>query len=118
MITQDQADKFAKEWIAAWNERNLDLILDHYTSDFELTSPLIVQLTGDSSGTLKGKSIIKMYFLSGIARFPDAHFELVEVLAGVNSIVIYYKAMMGKRAAEMCIFDSDGKIMKSMVHYR
>lgn len=118
MIAEDRAAKFAEEWIEAWNTRNLDSVLEHYAEDIELTSPLIVQLTGDPTGTLKGKPAIREYFAKGIARFPDAHFDLIEALAGVNSIVIYYKAVLEKRAAETCIFGSDGKIIKSMVHYR
>ncbi len=118
MIARDQADKFAQDWIAAWNARELDLILDHYAPDFELTSPLIGELADDSTCTLKGKPKIRDYFLEGIARFPDAHFELIDVLAGADSIVIYYKAVMGRRAAEVCIFGTDGKITKSIVHYR
>jgi hypothetical protein len=48
------ADKFAQEWIAAWNAHDVDRVLTHYTNDFEMTSPVITQVTGEPSGKLKG----------------------------------------------------------------
>ena len=40
---------FAEDWIASWNSHDLDRILAHYTEDFEMSSPLIVQLMGEPS---------------------------------------------------------------------
>jgi len=40
---------FAEDWIASWNSHGLDRILAHYTEDFEMSSPLIVQLMGEPS---------------------------------------------------------------------
>ena len=49
---------FAPEWIAAWNSRDLDRVLSHYTDDFEMSSPLIVALMNEPSGVLHGKPAI------------------------------------------------------------
>ena len=40
---------FAEDWIASWNSHDLDRILAHYAQDFEMSSPLIVQLMDEPS---------------------------------------------------------------------
>jgi hypothetical protein len=39
MISRDFAERFAEEWIAAWNAHDLPRILSHYEDDFEMPSP-------------------------------------------------------------------------------
>jgi hypothetical protein len=41
------AERFAKEWVAAWNSHDLELILAHYEDDFEMSSPIITALVGE-----------------------------------------------------------------------
>ena len=38
MIDSTWAHEFAREWIAAWNSHDLELILSHYADDFEMAS--------------------------------------------------------------------------------
>ena len=42
MISSHAAERFADDWIAAWNAHDLEKILSHYTDDFEMSSPVIV----------------------------------------------------------------------------
>ena len=65
MINKVFADHFAADWIDSWNQHNLIRILSHYTDDFEMTSPVTIQLTGESTGTLKGKPSVPI----GLKRF-------------------------------------------------
>ena len=37
------AERFAKDWVAAWNSHDLDSILEHYEDDFEMSSPIKVR---------------------------------------------------------------------------
>jgi hypothetical protein len=116
MLTKDFADHFAAQWIAAWNAHDLPRILSHYSDDFEMSSPYIAQLMGEPSGTLKGKPAIGDYWRLGLARMPTLRFELVCTLAGVDSIVLYYKGARGM-AAEVFFFDAAGKVSKACAHY-
>jgi hypothetical protein len=69
-LTPDLAQHFAQEWIAAWNSHDLEEILSHYTDDFEMSSPLIVQLMGEASGTLRWKPAVRVYWSKALARCP------------------------------------------------
>jgi ketosteroid isomerase-like protein len=64
------ATAFAAEWIAAWNSHDLARILSHYTDDFEMRSPLIVQRGFAASGVLKGKAAVGEYWRQGLQATP------------------------------------------------
>ena len=117
MQTREQALIFAREWIEGWNTHDLDRILSHYTDDFELTTPFIVTVMNDPSGTLRGKAKIREYWARGLERFPDLEFELIDVFVGVRSLAIYYRAILGKLATEVLFFDEAGLVNCSAVHY-
>ena len=117
MVTREQANDFAQEWIQAWNDRDLDAVLSHYTDGFELTSPLIAYCYGENTGVLRGKEAIRQYWAELLAAHPDAEVTLKCVLAGVDSMALVYETFQGKMAAEVFFLDSAGKIFRSVVHY-
>jgi hypothetical protein len=55
MVARDFAERFAEEWIVAWNAHDLSRVLSHYQDDFEMASPLIVEIAGEPTGVLHGK---------------------------------------------------------------
>lgn len=111
------AERFAKEWIDAWNHHDLDRILAHYADDFEFRSPRIVELMNEPSGTLTGKHAIRPYWAKALSQQPDLKFELHTVLCGIDSIVIYYKNSRGRMAAERFEFNEEGLVFRSAAHY-
>jgi hypothetical protein len=113
------ARAFAQEWIAAWNSGDLERVFAHYTDDFEMTSPLIVEFMGIAGGTLKGKEAIRPYWSKGLAARPALHFQLVDVLAGVNSMAIYYHSVTrGKFVVERIEFNAELQAIRGEAIYR
>ena len=110
-------EHFAEDWIASWNAHDLERILSHYADDFEMSSPVIIQVTGESSGTLRVKAPVGSYWKKALGLIPDLQFELLSVLAGVNSITLYYKGARGRLAAEVFHFGSDNKVVRAFAHY-
>lgn len=80
-LTHEFAAKFAEDWIASWNAHDLQRILDHYTDDFEMSSPFIISRNEDPTGTLVGKEAVGNYWRRALEANPTLHFELIEVLA-------------------------------------
>lgn len=113
----DRANAFAREWIEAWNTRDLPRILSHYTDDFEMRSPFIARVTGEPSGTLVGKSQVEAYWLAALQKLPHLHFELQSVLGGTDSIVVFYKTSFGQTAAEVLFINQAGKVYRGVAHY-
>ncbi len=112
-----EAQKFAKAWIASWNSHDMEDILNHYSEDIEITTPMIKLAAGIESGSLKGKSAVTDYWNTALERIPDLHFELIDVTEGVDSVALYYKSVMNKMAVEVMFFDANGKVNKMIAHY-
>ncbi len=117
MLERAFAEHFAADWVAAWNAHDLDRILAHYADDFEMTSPVIVQIAGEPSGTLRGKQAVGVYWRKALQLIPDLQFELISLLVGVGSVTLYYKGARGRLAAEVFHFGPDGKVVKAFAHY-
>jgi len=109
-------ERFAKEWVAAWNSHDLERILAHYEDDFEMSSPIITTLVGERSGKLRGKVAVGGYWAKALQSIPNLRFELLAVLAGVNSITVYYRGHRGL-AAEVLHFSASGKVREAFAHY-
>ena len=62
MMTFEEADAFAAEWLTAWNSHDLEAILSHYDDDFEMNSPVILELMGGTTGKLVGKAAVGAYW--------------------------------------------------------
>ena len=116
MLSRELADAFAEHWIAAWNAHDLDAILDHYEDDFVMASPVIVQLTGEASGRLQGRSAVGDYWSLALSHNPDLHFELLHVLRGVDSVTLVYNGVRGL-SAEVFHFGPSGKVTAAFAHY-
>jgi hypothetical protein len=117
MIDSTWAHEFAREWIAAWNAHDLDLILSHYTDDFEMSSPLIIARMQEPSGKLKGKKQIRPYWQKGLAAVPPLKFELIDIYAGVDSIVIRYRSIGRNLVCEVLFFNEQGLAIRGVAHY-
>ena len=109
--------QFAHDWEDSWNKHDLERILEHYTDDFEMQSPMIAKVTGNSSGILKGKKSVGDYWAKALKMVPDLHFELINVCIGVESVAIQYRGVGGKIVIEIFSFGADGKVTKAHAHY-
>jgi hypothetical protein len=116
MLDKGFVERFAREWVDAWNSHDLGRILAHYEDDFEMTSPVIISLAGEASGKLKGKQAVGAYWAKALQKIPDLHFELVTTLAGVESVTLYYKGHRGM-SAEVLHFGESGKVRAAFAHY-
>ena len=109
-----QTEGFAKEWIQAWNQRDLEAVLSHYTEDVEFQSPLVVKLLGETSGTVRGKQNLREYFRKALAAFPgDIEIELLGAYQGVNSLLVHFQAK-GRKAVEVMELNQEGKVCRAM----
>lgn len=109
--------EFAQTWIDVWNSHDLERIMAHYTDDFEMSSPYIVEVMNERSGTLRGKETVKKYWEIGLARQPDLHFRLENVLVGAAGITILYKNQRDVLVAEVLVFNDDGQVVKGSAYY-
>jgi hypothetical protein len=117
VIDIEFANTFAQEWVDAWNSHDLERILSHYADNFEMASPVIVRRMGEPSGRLQGKAAVRPYWAQGLAANPPLRFELLQVLRGVDSIVLYYRNTRGQHCTEMLTLNLHGKVIRGCAHY-
>jgi hypothetical protein len=116
-LTKDEAQNLADHWVAAWNAHDLDLIMTHYEDTVELTSPVAAQLLGIPDGKVVGNASLRAYFQRGLEAYPQLHFQLTDVLCGLNSVVLYYTNQKGTRTAEFMELSATGKVARVVANY-
>lgn len=116
-VTKEEAERFAHEWIDAWNSHDLRRILAHYADDFEMASPRIVDIGGEASGVLRGKEKVGAYWRKALDVIPDLRFELVAVFAGARSVAIHYRNQAGRMAVETFELGDHGRVTRAAAHY-
>ena len=102
-----EAQRFAQAWEAGWNSHDLDRILKHYAHDVEFRSPLAAQIIDGSGGVIRGIDALRSYWAEGLRRNPDLRFEISDVYAGVDTVVITYRHQTGRQCAEVLTFHDD-----------
>jgi len=115
-MNKEFAQNFAREWVEAWNNHDLDKILSHYASDFEMSSPIIKEIANEPSGKLKGIDQVYAYWSKALKMNPNLHFEIKIIFIGENSLVLHYKGHRGL-SAEFFNFNENGQVISASAHY-
>ncbi len=112
------AREFAQEWVNAWNSHDLEKILDHYDDDVTLISPVALKLLNNGDGVVGGKAALRDYFRRGLEAYPELRFELLDVLWGLETIVLYYaNKVRGSKTAEVMQMTPSGKVQRVWANY-
>ena len=112
------ACQFAQEWVEAWNSHDLERILSHYDDEVRLVSPVALKLLKNGDGVVQGKAALREYFRRGLEAFPNLHFDLIDVLWGVETVVIYYgNKVRGNKTAEVMQLTAEGKVRCVWANY-
>lgn len=107
---------FAKEWVDAWNSRDIDRIMAHYHDDVVFRSPVIRALLDQPDGCVRGRAALRAYFNKALRLRPDLRFDLERVYLSVDGVCICYESR-GVGAAEVVVLGEDGLIRESIAHY-
>jgi hypothetical protein len=116
-MDEQQTQKFATDWIAAWNAHDVEAILSHYADNVEYTSSFVKRLADASDGTLHGSEAVRAYVQNALEAFPILHFELIGTFVGADSVVLHYRSVNNLIAAEYFQFDAQGKVVRLVAHY-
>ena len=117
MLEEDQVRELADHWVKAWNSHDLDRIMAHYADDVVLISPVAVKVLGDPSGRVTGKAALRGYFKRALDVHPNLSFELVDLMWGLESVVLYYVNQKGSKTGEYMEISPTGKVSKVVANY-
>ena len=117
MIDADFAQSFAREWVKAWNDHDLEAILSHYAEDVVFHSPRVRMVTGREVDSVFGKAELRAYWGKALEQARDLYFEMDQVLVGSDALTILYTNQRQQNVAETFVFGVDGKVVQSIATY-
>lgn len=117
MIDTDFATTFAREWVKAWNDHDLEAILSHYAEDVVVHSPRARLLLGLGVDKVSGKGALREYWAWALEHTRDLFFETDQVFVGSDALTIMYTNHRQQTVAETFVFGIDGKVVQSIVAY-
>jgi hypothetical protein len=117
MLTEDSARNLAAHWVQAWNSHDLAEIMSHYAEGAVLVSPVAARILNDPMGMVKGKEDLRAYFKKGLEVYPNLKFDLLDILWGLSSIVLYYVNQKGTKTGEFMELDASGKVVRVVANY-
>jgi ketosteroid isomerase-like protein len=116
-ITKQFAKSFADKWVNAWNNRDIEGIMDHYIDSVVFSSPFILKAQINDKGTIHGKSELKKYFEKALENNSDLYFDLKHIMVGTKSITLIYTRKKTMLASEVMMLDGEGKVVEGLSHY-
>jgi ketosteroid isomerase-like protein len=115
MIEPARAEDFARKHVSVWNRHDLDEIVELYTEDVELVSPLAGAVAGGT--TVRGRDALRAYFEAALKKYPELEFRLIDVLACVDTVTLYYYGAGERVVAEVLTLTPDHRISQVLAHY-
>jgi hypothetical protein len=116
LLTDTDADAFARSWLAAWNSHDPTRIAAHYHHDVEYDSPFVARISGGDA--LHGRAAVEDYVTAGLARYPDLHFgPEITVAVGSRSVALVYRSVDDLLAVEVLELDDAGLVTHARCHY-
>ncbi len=116
-MTKQDAEAFARAWVAAWNDRDLDAILRHYDERIVFRSPRIADVMGEQDGLVEGKDALRTYWTAALSLAPKLYFELDQVFTGSNALTLLYTNHRDQRVTETFVFGNAGKVVLAIAAY-
>ena len=118
-MTYEQMMTFAEAWIAAWNRRDVEAVLAHYSEEAQFVSPVARNLVGRPIlQTRKSLRILAHRPCTDlVAEFKLDHAAWDEKRRELN--VVYEANLNGerKRACEIMLFDVSGRQIRGEALY-
>jgi ketosteroid isomerase-like protein len=119
-MTHEEAMRFATDWAAAWNARDVERVLSFFNEDVEFTSPTALAVVG--TATVRGKAELRRYWTTAMARISALQFSIDRVVwdAASRELAIIYVADIdgrAKRVSENLTFGADGLVANAEVFH-
>jgi ketosteroid isomerase-like protein len=117
MIDRAWAERYAREWAANWQAKDLDAILSHYSPDIVFRSPRISVVLGIERTSVSGLQELRNYWLKALERAKEIRFDIEDVGVGSNALTILYRNQRGDHVAETLVFGEGHKVVEGIVTY-
>jgi glutathione S-transferase len=120
VVSAEDAQAYARRWIAAWNARDLEAVLALFAEDAVLISPKAESFIGKAR--VEGKAALRAYWSVALEKIAQLEFTYEAAdwdAAGSTLLVVYLAGLNGKRAraCERWVLDAAGRITFGEAYY-
>ena len=117
MIDRPWAERFALEWAASWQSKDLDVLLSHYSPSVVFRSPRISAVLEKHQASVSDLPKLRAYWNRALEAAKEVRFEIAGIGLGNNALTILYRNQRDDQVAETLVFDENGKIVEGIVTY-
>jgi len=117
VLTDQWGHEFAKQWLTAWNSRDIESILDCYSDEFLMVSPMVRQVTGNQTAVLLNKDELRALCTRIFDEIPELQYSLMGVSVGLNKLTIHYTSSECELVADVMNFSEAWKIVSATTFY-
>ena len=120
MLKREDAVKFANDWAAAWNARDIERVLASFDEGVTFVSPTALAVAG--TPTIQGKAALRAYWTQAMAHIGTLRFTLSRVIwdAATRELAIVYLSDIDgrlKSVSENLVFDENGVVSSAEVFH-
>jgi hypothetical protein len=120
MMTRDEIVQYVENWIDAWNGRDVEAVLAHFSDDVRFSSPAAARVVGNP--TVTGKSALSSYWRAALERIEELRFTLDRALWDEERnelAIIYHRDVNGQRdkACELLTFNDSRQVTRGEAMY-
>ena len=116
-----QLNEIARQWFAAFNQKNLESLLSLYHNDAEHFSPKLKVRRPETKGLIRGKDALRTWWKDAFDRLPTLHYEVTRLTSQDDRVFMeYIRRVEGEddlSVGEMLEIN-DGLIVKSSVFHQ
>jgi hypothetical protein len=110
------AERFAWDWIRAWNDGDLDRILAQCSEQVRVSDAWMALTIGEADCPV-GKEAVRRYWKQLLEHQKQVARTYINAYAGVGTLVSAYSGVDGLTCAEFVRFDAHGKVCEVHAHY-
>jgi ketosteroid isomerase-like protein len=116
-LSAEEIRAHAEQWIAAWNQRDIEKIMEHYAEDIEFEANTVVRRWQKADGKLIGRDELRKHFEFGLSLAPSLHFELEDVFFAPSGYAVLYRRDNGNRVLDVVELDARNKACRVKAFY-
>lgn len=117
VVTDAEKTAIAHDWVAAWNQHDLDAIMAHYAADIEFQASTVVSRWNRPNGILHGVRELREQFARGLEIAPNLHFTIEAVYHSPDGYAVCYVRENGNRAIDAVELDGRGAAIRVHAYY-
>jgi hypothetical protein len=113
-------EQIAHAWFDAFNQHDIDLLLNLYAEDAAHYSPKLKIRRPETNGLIKGKAALRSWWTDAFNRLPELNYQLIQLISNDEQVFMeYIRRTPGEadlQVGEVLVI-KDGKIVASRVYH-